>query len=124
MDEQSFKIGSIRAWKFVSWATLTAIVFMAVWPLDLSAGDPFSIDVGRIFAYAVLGLSLSLGYPRSPKLCAALSFSAAVVDEFLPILLLSHSFRWTDMAGKLIGILLGHAIGWIWNQRRNEDLET
>lgn len=93
------------------WLLLGAVAFVTLAPIGLRPNSGFSPNIERFVAFAAVGFSFALFYPRHLLLIGLLVIGAAVGFELLQATVASRHARLSDMGFKVIGGALGITLG-------------
>jgi hypothetical protein len=102
-----------------AWLLLAAILFVTVSPAQMRPVTAEPADFERFGAFAALGFTFALGYPRHWLLVACLVVGAAFVFEAAQLLAPSRHAHLEDAAAKAVGGVGGIVAGAIMNRLSN-----
>jgi VanZ family protein len=86
-----------------AWALLAFIVYATISPIQLRPTISRSADLEHLLAFAVLGGSFCLAYPRRLVLVCFVVLCSAITLEFLQLLTPDRHARLLDATEKLAG---------------------
>ncbi len=101
----------MRTFALLPWLLLGAVAFVTLAPIGLRPNSGLSPNIERFAAFAAVGFSFALFYPRQLVLIGLLVIGAAVGFELLQALVASRHARLGDMGFKVLGGVLGIALG-------------
>lgn len=87
------------------------MAFVTLAPIGLRPNSGLSPNIERFAAFAAVGFSFALFYPRHLLLISLLVIGAAIGFELLQALVASRHARLGDMGFKVLGGVLGLALG-------------
>ena len=93
--------------RWAAWLLLTAIVFVTLSPIGLRPETAAPASLERFAAFAALGGTFCLGYPKHRVPVLLLMIAAAGVLEALQHLVPGRHGRIADAAVKELGVLTG-----------------
>ena len=107
-----------------AWLSLAFIVFATVVPIGFRPHDPFSVNVDRGLAFAVMAGLFVLAYPRRWRAVLVLNLAGAGAIEALQLLAPTRHAHLFDAAvkagGALAGVLVAAAINHALRRRRGK----
>ncbi len=110
--------------QLAAWIALLAIVIMTLGPLTARPQTPLPADFDRVAAYALLGLSFGLVYPRRIYFLAAALIVTAGGLEWAQSLVPGRDGSFEDFlfkaCGTIIGISIARAIQLIFDKYRDK----
>ncbi len=101
----------LRKFALLPWLLLGAVAFVTLSPIGLRPNSGFSPNIERFAAFAAVGFSFALFYPRHLLLIGVLVIGAAIGFELMQALVTSRHARLGDMGFKVLGGVLGIAVG-------------
>ncbi|MBE7733521.1 VanZ family protein [Devosia sp. CC-YST696] len=104
MNSQLIRIGA--------WLLLVAILVVTLGPIGLRPVSAAPVQLERLLAFGLLGLTFALAYPRHLLLVALLTFGAALALEVFQYAVPGRHARASDFVAKIVGGGLGIATGW------------
>jgi VanZ family protein len=99
--------------RLIAWCLFAGIVFATLGPIDVRPRTTLSIDLERMGAYLVLGLSFSIAYPRHIWWAIAIVVVGAIGLELMQELRPGRHGRETDAIVKIAGAAIGLGLGWV-----------
>ena len=100
--------------RFLAWSCLTLIGIATLVPIGFRPESGFSPSIERFSAFAALGLTFALAYPRHFWLAVFVALGSALLLEALQLLEPSRHGRVFDamvkVAGGSIGLMLGQVL--------------
>ena len=100
--------------RLLAWGCLVAIAIATLVPIGFRPESGFSPSIERFSAFAVLGLTFALAYPRHFWLAVFVALGSALLLEVLQVLEPSRHGRVFDamvkVAGGAVGLMLGQLL--------------
>lgn len=109
-----------RAFHFIAWGMLAAIVFVSLSPIGLRPVDLLPVNMDRMLAFALLSGLFVLAYPRYAIWVGATMIAAAGVIELLQSLSPTRHAQVEDAVVKALGALLGMVTAMAVNATRRQ----
>ncbi len=99
--------------RVLAWAGLAFIAFATLSPIDLRPTSELSPNVERFIAFAAVGVTFAIAYPRHLWLTLAVVLGAALALEVLQIISPSRHGHMLDALVKMSGGTIGLTAGWL-----------
>jgi len=97
--------------KCVAWLLLLGLVLVTIGPIGWRPISPLPTQLERALALMVVGIAFALAYPRHVVLVGLLLIGATALLELTQVFEPSRHGRWLDLGVKVIGGVVGLAIG-------------
>lgn len=102
-----------RLGHLVAWLFLAVIAFVTLAPIGWRPETGMSPQIERFAAFALIGLTFSVAYPRQLWLVIPIVLGAAVALEVMQFLVQSRHPGVRDVVAKLAGGTGGILAGWV-----------
>ncbi len=97
--------------RWTAWTLVAVLVFVTLAPIDLRPEIAASPNFERMLAYALVGFTFSLAYPRHRWLALVMIVGIAGVLEAGQMLTVTRHGRLPDFAVKALAAALGCLLG-------------
>lgn len=103
----------LRAIQLAAWASLALVAFATVASIGFRPTSSLPPTIERFAAFAAVGFTFALAYPRQFWLAAFIVIGAALMLEVLQVLSPSRHGRLVDSLVKVVGGASGLFVGWM-----------
>ncbi|MDQ8726664.1 VanZ family protein [Bradyrhizobium sp. LHD-71] len=103
----------LRAIQVAAWASLALVAFATLASIGFRPTSSLPPTVERFAAFAAVGFTFALAYPRQFWLAAFIVIGAALALEVLQVLSPSRHGRLVDSLVKIVGGSAGLFAGWV-----------
>ena len=107
---------NVKLIRFAAWGTLVLVAILTLAPIGFRPTSTLPPTIERFAAFAAVGFTFALAYPRQFWFAAIVAIGAAMLLEVLQVLTPTRHGRLFDAAMKLAGGAVGLLLGFAWQR--------